>query len=136
MLSTGSAAPLTGAGLVVVAVDMCWKGAACSATAVARMPRSPPVRTPPSARTTTSGSRSASNRALPVDEPGIATGPTLLSEPRMLAVSTAHPLPDVVYIPFSDAPPLRWSLYWRTDGATASVRAFVRAACDLTGTDH
>ncbi|MEV5826781.1 LysR family transcriptional regulator [Spirillospora sp. NPDC052242] len=150
---------------------------------------------------------------LPLDEPGIATGPTLLSEARMLAVSSAHPFarretvsmedlarvkliqlpdnlpaamredrtprttpagrpiepgptaatinealtligagrgaftigaqatryytrPDVVYIPFSDAPPLRWSLHWRTNGATASVLAFVQAARDLTGTDH
>ncbi|MFB4320478.1 LysR family transcriptional regulator [Actinomadura sp. 21ATH] len=148
--------------------------------------------------------------ALPVDEPGIATGPVLLSEPRLLAVSTTHPFarresvsmedlarvrliqlpdnlpvtmledrtprttpagrpiepgpmaatinevltlvgagrgaftigaqatryytrPDVVYVPFSDAPPLRWSLHWRTDNATASVRAFVQAAHTVTG---
>ncbi|MFB4317744.1 LysR family transcriptional regulator [Actinomadura sp. 21ATH] len=147
---------------------------------------------------------------LPVDEPGITSGPVLLSEPRLLAVSTAHPFarresvgmedlarvrliqlpeslpatmradrtprttpagrpiepgpkaatfnevltligagrgaftvgaqapryyprPDVAYVPFSDAPPLRWSLHWRTDRTTASVRAFVQAAHDLTG---
>ncbi|GAA3130649.1 LysR family transcriptional regulator [Planomonospora alba] len=39
--------------------------------------------------------------------------------------------PDVVYVPFSDAPPLRWGLLWRADGATARVRAFVQAAHDL-----
>jgi DNA-binding transcriptional LysR family regulator len=39
--------------------------------------------------------------------------------------------PDVAYIPISDAPPLRWGLLWRTDGATARVRAFADAAHDL-----
>ncbi|WP_345428121.1 LysR family transcriptional regulator [Actinoallomurus vinaceus] len=39
--------------------------------------------------------------------------------------------PDVVYVPFSDAPPLLWGLLWRADGATARVRAFAEAAHDL-----
>ncbi|SFI90028.1 transcriptional regulator, LysR family [Streptosporangium canum] len=41
--------------------------------------------------------------------------------------------PDVAYIPIGDAPPLRWGLLWRTDGATARVRAFAQAAHDLVG---
>ncbi|MBB2747745.1 UNVERIFIED_ORG: DNA-binding transcriptional LysR family regulator [Microbispora rosea subsp. rosea] len=146
----------------------------------------------------------------PVEEPGIATGPVLVSEARMLAVPSGHPFarresvsledlarvpllqlpgtlpdslredrtprttpsgrviepgpsaatfnemltligaghgvlpvgaqarryyvrPDVAYIPFSDAPPLRWGLLWRTDNSTARVRAFVQAAGDLVG---
>ncbi|MEV0233693.1 LysR family transcriptional regulator [Nonomuraea sp. NPDC050786] len=39
--------------------------------------------------------------------------------------------PDVAYIPISDAPPLRWGLIWRADGATARVRAFAQATYDL-----
>ncbi|GIH49059.1 DNA-binding transcriptional regulator, LysR family [Microbispora rosea] len=146
----------------------------------------------------------------PIEEPGIATGPVLVSEARMLAVPSGHPFarrksvsledlarvpllqlpgtlpdslredrtprttpsgrviepgpsaatfnemltligaghgvfpvgaqarryyvrPDVAYIPFSDAPPLRWGLLWRGDNSTARVRAFVRAAGDLVG---
>ncbi|GLX08640.1 LysR family transcriptional regulator [Microbispora sp. NBRC 16548] len=146
----------------------------------------------------------------PVEEPGIATGPVLVSEARMLAVPSGHPFarresvsledlarvpllqlpgtlpdslredrtprttpsgrviepgpsaatfnemltligaghgvlpvgaqarryyvrPDVAYIPFSDAPPLRWGLLWRTDNSTARVRAFVQAAGGLVG---
>ncbi len=148
----------------------------------------------------------------PVEESGIATGPVLVSEARLLAVPSGHPFarresvsledlarvpllqlpgtlpdslredrtprttpsgrviepgpsaatfnemltlvgaghgvfpvgaqtrryylrPDVAYIPFSDAPPLRWGLLWRADNSTARVRAFVRAAGDMAG-DH
>jgi hypothetical protein len=39
--------------------------------------------------------------------------------------------PDVAYIPFTDAPPLRWGLLWRADNATARVLAFAEAARDL-----
>ncbi|GIH95715.1 LysR family transcriptional regulator [Planobispora siamensis] len=39
--------------------------------------------------------------------------------------------PDVVYVPFEDAPPLEWGLLWRADAATARVRAFAQAAYDL-----
>jgi DNA-binding transcriptional LysR family regulator len=144
----------------------------------------------------------------PIDEPGITTGPALVSEARMLAVHWQHPFahresvsledlarvrllqlprtlpdslredrtppttpsgrpiepgpsaatfnemltliaaghgvfpvgaqarryyarPDIAYIPFTDAPPLRWGLLWRTDSATARVRSFGRAAHDL-----
>ncbi|GAA3032390.1 LysR substrate-binding domain-containing protein [Streptosporangium longisporum] len=42
-----------------------------------------------------------------------------------------HPRPDVTYVPFDDAPPVRWGLLWRTDGATARVLAFAEAARDL-----
>lgn len=42
--------------------------------------------------------------------------------------------PDVVYVPFSDAPALEWALLWRTDAATARVRAFAEAAVRLVGT--
>ncbi|NUW38423.1 LysR family transcriptional regulator [Nonomuraea sp. SMC257] len=148
----------------------------------------------------------------PVDEPGIATGPVLVSEARMLAVPVGHPFarrasvsledlarvrllqlpgtlpaslradrtpsatpsgrpiepgpsastfnemltlvgaghgvfpvgaqvrryyarPDVAYVPFGDAPPLRWGLMWRAEGATARVRAFGEAARDLLADD-
>jgi len=141
----------------------------------------------------------------PIVEPGIATGPVLMSEGRMLAVPAGHPLarreavsledlagvtmlqlpgnlpaslradrtpaatpagrpivagpvaatfnealtligagrgvfpvgeqarryygrPDVAYVPFRDAPPLRWGLLWRVDGATARIRAFAETA--------
>ncbi|WP_067813940.1 LysR family transcriptional regulator [Actinomadura kijaniata] len=37
--------------------------------------------------------------------------------------------PDVVYVPFEDAPRLEWGLVWRTE--TARVRAFSEAARDL-----
>ncbi|MFD5315292.1 LysR family transcriptional regulator [Streptomyces sp. NPDC127098] len=147
---------------------------------------------------------------LPVEEPGIATGPPLVSEARLLAVPAQHPFarresvsledlarvrllqlpdtlpeslradrtprttpsgrpiepgpsaatfnemltligagqgvfpvgaqarryyvrPDVAYVRFTDAPPLRWGLLWRTDSATARVRAFAQAARDLVG---
>lgn len=39
--------------------------------------------------------------------------------------------PDVAYVPFSDAPPLLWGLLWRTDAASARLRAFTTAAHDL-----
>jgi len=34
----------------------------------------------------------------------------------------------VAYVPFRDAPQLRWGLLWRVDGATARVRAFAETA--------
>lgn len=39
--------------------------------------------------------------------------------------------PDVAYVPFADAPAMEWGLLWRTDGASARVRAFAAAADDL-----
>ncbi|WP_129840882.1 LysR family transcriptional regulator [Streptomyces sp. RFCAC02] len=145
---------------------------------------------------------------LPIDEPGFATGPALVSEARLLAVPAGHPFarraslsledlarvrllqlpdtlpdalredrtpratpsgrpiepgptgatfnemltligaghgvfpvgaharryyvrPDVAYVLLRDAPPLRWGLLWRTDSATARVRAFAEAAGSL-----
>jgi DNA-binding transcriptional LysR family regulator len=41
--------------------------------------------------------------------------------------------PDVVYVPFDDAPPLHWGLLWRADAETDRVRAFSEAANDLVG---
>ncbi|WUH98633.1 LysR family substrate-binding domain-containing protein [Spirillospora sp. NBC_00431] len=119
----------------------------------------------------------------PVDEPGIVSGPVLISEARMLAVPSGHPFarresvtmeelgrttllqlpgsastlnelltlvgaghgvfpvgaqtrryyarPDVAYVPIDGAPPVRWGLLWRADGATARIRAFAQAAHDL-----
>ncbi|GAB2726988.1 LysR family transcriptional regulator [Kitasatospora kifunensis] len=46
-----------------------------------------------------------------------------------------HARPDVVYLPFSDAPPLEWGLMWPADRATARVRAFAEASSDLVR-DH
>ncbi|MEV8443857.1 LysR family transcriptional regulator [Actinosynnema sp. NPDC051121] len=147
----------------------------------------------------------------PVREPGIDSGPVLVSEARFLAVPTGHPFagrdsvsvedlatvtmlqlpdtlpeslradrtpattpaghpictgrsaatfqemltlvgaghgvfpvganvrryyarPDVAYVHLHDAPPLQWGLLWRTDNATARVRAFSAAAHDLIST--
>ncbi|GAB2843674.1 LysR family transcriptional regulator [Lentzea nigeriaca] len=144
----------------------------------------------------------------PVREPGIDSGPVLVSEARFLAVPTGHPFagrdsvsvedlatvtmlqlpdtlpeslradrtpattpaghpirtgrsaatfqemltligaghgvfpvganvrryyarPDVAYVHLHDAPPLQWGMLWRTDNATARVRAFSDAAHDL-----
>lgn len=38
--------------------------------------------------------------------------------------------PTVVFVPFSDAPPVKWGLVWPPAGETARVRAFVAAARD------
>ncbi|NUW38956.1 LysR family transcriptional regulator [Nonomuraea rhodomycinica] len=43
--------------------------------------------------------------------------------------------PDVAYVPIDDAPPLRWGLMWRAEGASARVRAFGEAARDLVADD-
>ncbi|MFI0405889.1 LysR family transcriptional regulator [Actinomadura sp. 3N508] len=144
----------------------------------------------------------------PIDEPGITSGPVLVSEARMLAVPSKHPFarresvsmedlartkllqfpdpipeslrndhtpqitpagrpiepgpsastlnemltlvgaghgvfpvgaqtrryyarPDVAYVLLDDAPPVRWGLLWRSNSATARVRAFAQAAHDL-----
>ncbi|HEY7045442.1 MAG TPA: LysR family transcriptional regulator [Nocardioidaceae bacterium] len=39
--------------------------------------------------------------------------------------------PDVAYVVLRDAPPVHWRLMWRSDGATARVRAFAEVAHDL-----
>ncbi|MFE7796246.1 LysR family transcriptional regulator [Nocardia sp. NPDC057440] len=145
----------------------------------------------------------------PIDEPDLVTGPTLISEARMLAVSSRHPLarrasisledltevtllrmpttlpdsvvqdrvpshtpsgapiahgrraqtfqeiltltgagegafivgaqvtrfylrPDVVYLPFDDAPPVEWGFVWQVSRETARVRAFNDAAMETS----
>ncbi|MFF7342084.1 LysR family transcriptional regulator [Streptomyces sp. NPDC008163] len=35
--------------------------------------------------------------------------------------------PDIVYVPFRDAPPVEYGLFWSNTGNTPKVRAFVRA---------
>jgi hypothetical protein len=42
--------------------------------------------------------------------------------------------PDVTYVLLRNAPPVRWRLLWRVDGATARVRAFAAAAHDVVST--
>jgi DNA-binding transcriptional LysR family regulator len=37
---------------------------------------------------------------------------------------------DIVFLPITDAPVLRWAAVWRTDGGSPLVRAFVQAAVD------
>ena len=143
--------------------------------------------------------------AFPVLEPDLTTGPTLIREPTVLAVSARHPFarresvtledlardtvlrspatlpaywdehrvprrtpgghvvergpaietiqelialvgagtgmypapahasryyarPDVVYVPFPDAPPYEWGFVWRSGADSGRVRAFTRAA--------
>jgi DNA-binding transcriptional LysR family regulator len=39
-----------------------------------------------------------------------------------------YPRPDVVYVPISDAPPIRRGLVWREAATTERIREFVRAA--------
>ncbi|GAB3883937.1 LysR family transcriptional regulator [Kibdelosporangium lantanae] len=145
---------------------------------------------------------------LPVNEPGITTGPVVLSEPWVLAVSASHPFarrtevsvedlardrtfrpvgepsadwldtylpwstptgrpiergpavgtfqellalvaagqgvcpvaahnvryhprPDVVFVPFTDAPPFEFGLAWRSSAETGRVRAFVETTSRL-----
>ncbi|MFI6510601.1 LysR substrate-binding domain-containing protein [Streptosporangium sp. NPDC050855] len=103
-------------------------------------------RTPPglSAEDRTSSRSSGEDRASPAGWP-VEAGPpastldevlTLVGEGRGVLPVGAHtrryhPRPDVTYVPFDDAPPVRWGLLWRTDGATARVLAFAEAARDL-----
>ncbi|SCL58734.1 transcriptional regulator, LysR family [Micromonospora eburnea] len=47
-----------------------------------------------------------------------------------------YPRPDVAYVHLRDAPPLRWGLLWRADGATARVRAFAEASHGLVSADR
>ncbi|MDA2803424.1 LysR family transcriptional regulator [Nocardiopsis suaedae] len=44
-----------------------------------------------------------------------------------------HTRPDVAYVHIADAPPVETHLLWRTDSATARLRAFAEAAQDLVG---
>ncbi|MFF2084877.1 LysR family transcriptional regulator [Nocardia sp. NPDC058176] len=43
-----------------------------------------------------------------------------------------YPRPTLVYLPFTDSPPLTYGLVWPTTGATAMVRAFIEAAIETT----
>ncbi|MEV6201371.1 LysR family transcriptional regulator [Streptomyces sp. NPDC051771] len=61
---------------------------------------------------------------------------TLVGAGEGVAVVGAHARryfarPDVTYVPIADAPPVEWSLFWPTGGATARVRAFSETALDL-----
>ncbi|MEV4250676.1 LysR family transcriptional regulator [Streptosporangium canum] len=42
--------------------------------------------------------------------------------------------PDLVFIPFSDAPPVVYGLLWPSDGENARVRAFVQTLSEIAGT--
>ncbi|MCT2594109.1 LysR family transcriptional regulator [Streptomyces sp. N2-109] len=45
-------------------------------------------------------------------------------------VARIYPRPDVVYLPFTDAPPIRWGPMWLKTNTTHRVREFVQAADD------
>jgi hypothetical protein len=49
-------------------------------------------------------------------------------------VARFHARPDVVYVPFHDAPPLDWGPVWRAGHMTARMRAF-RAAAGVEAAD-
>lgn len=76
-------------------------------------------------------------RAVPVEpRPTLQESLTLVGAGRGVAEVGAQtrrysPRPDVVYVPISDAPPVRWCLTWHRDRETARVRAFGRAAAEL-----
>ena len=42
-----------------------------------------------------------------------------------------HPRPDVVYLPYHDAPLLRWGLVWRSEADSPLIRAFLEIVRDL-----
>lgn len=76
-------------------------------------------------------------RVAVVDAETSAAGLTLVGAGRGVLPVGAHarrysPRPDVVYVDLPDAANLIWGLVWHRDGATAPVRAFVRAAAELT----
>ncbi|SHF65818.1 LysR family transcriptional regulator [Streptoalloteichus hindustanus] len=66
---------------------------------------------------------------------GVATFQELLAlvaagqgiSPVAASVTRYYPRPDVVFVPFDDAPPTDVAVVWRTAGATARTRAFVDA---------
>ncbi|WP_405800625.1 LysR family transcriptional regulator [Streptomyces sp. NBC_01506] len=45
-------------------------------------------------------------------------------------VARLYPRPDIAYVPFIDAPPIRWGTMWLRSNTTHRVREFVRAAGD------
>ncbi|MFI6499307.1 LysR family transcriptional regulator [Nonomuraea typhae] len=54
--------------------------------------------------------------------------------PASLRAAEYHSRPGIVFVPFSDAPPLEYGLMWRRDGYTARVRAFVETLCGIAST--
>ncbi|TCM45033.1 LysR family transcriptional regulator [Kribbella sp. VKM Ac-2568] len=42
-----------------------------------------------------------------------------------------HPRPDVVYLPYHDAPLLRWGLVWRSEPDSPLIRGFLEVVRDL-----
>jgi hypothetical protein len=51
-------------------------------------------------------------------------------------VARLYPRPDIAYLPFTDAPPLRWGPMWLTTNTINRVREFVQAARDACHTDR
>lgn len=46
-------------------------------------------------------------------------------------VTRYHPRPDIAYLPYHDAPLLRWGLVWRTDAENDPIRALAQVVRDL-----
>lgn len=46
-----------------------------------------------------------------------------------------HQRPDIVYVPFSDAPPIEYGIVWPAAGATRRLREFVRLAQSIAAED-
>lgn len=88
--------------------------------------------------------RAAHRRSSPA-RPSVGPGPAVESLQEALTLVGAgvgvlpigaharryHPRPDVVYVPFRDAPPVTWHLVWRAGRVTARVRAFTEAVGDV-----
>ncbi|WP_405608055.1 LysR family transcriptional regulator [Streptomyces sp. NBC_01511] len=51
-------------------------------------------------------------------------------------VARLYPRSDIAYLPFSDAPPVRWAPMWLRSNTTHRVQEFVRAAHDACITDR
>lgn len=49
-------------------------------------------------------------------------------------VARLYPRPDITYLPFTDAPPIRWGPMWLSTNTTQRVREFVQAAYDTSQT--
>ncbi|MFF1651488.1 LysR family transcriptional regulator [Streptomyces sp. NPDC058240] len=52
------------------------------------------------------------------------------------SVARLYPRPDVVYLPFTDAPPVQWGPMWLKTNTTHRVREFVQAAYDACHLDQ
>ncbi|MEB3963274.1 LysR family transcriptional regulator [Streptomyces kunmingensis] len=53
--------------------------------------------------------------------------------PTSLRAARYYSRPDIVYVPFRDAPPVQYGLTWPASGNTPHVRAFVQAMLDAGG---